>query len=53
LASANRQPLIDIDIDDVHTLTQGIVDRSGIRFSSSISTFVSLLQTALFVRRSG
>ena len=26
LASANRQPLIDIDIDDVHTLAQGIVD---------------------------
>ena len=27
LASSNRQPLIDIDIDDVHTLAQGIVDR--------------------------
>src|SRR6202040_3661192 len=26
LASANRQPLIDIDIDDVHTLAQGIMD---------------------------
>ena len=26
LASADRQPLIDIDIDDVHTLAQGIVD---------------------------
>src|SRR5580704_18173455 len=26
LASSNRQPLIDIDIDDVHTLVQGIVD---------------------------
>ena len=26
LASANRQPVIDIDIDDVHTLAQGIVD---------------------------
>ena len=25
-ASSNRQPLIDIDIDDVHTLAQGIVD---------------------------
>ena len=26
LASANRQLVIDIDIDDVHTLAQGIVD---------------------------
>ena len=26
LAAANRQPVIDIDIDDVHTLAQGIVD---------------------------
>ena len=26
LASSNRQPLIDIDFDDVHTLAQGIVD---------------------------
>ena len=50
-ASADRQPLIDID--DVHTLAQGIVDTIRIPFSSSISTFVSSLQTALFVRRSG
>jgi two-component sensor histidine kinase len=26
LASSNRQPLIDIDFDDVHALAQGIVD---------------------------
>ena len=29
LAPANRQLVIDIDIDDVHTLAQGIVDTIG------------------------
>ena len=32
LASSNRQPLIDIDFDDVHTLAQGIVDAIRILF---------------------
>ena len=53
LGLANRQLLINIDIDDVRTLAQGIVDTIRIPFSFSIRICVFELRTALFVRRSG
>ena len=51
LASANRK--LVIDIDDVHTLAQGIVDTIRDPLLVLDQHFVSSLQTALFVRRSG
>ena len=51
LAAANRQ--LVIDIDDVHTFAQGIVDTIRDPLLSWIRICVSSAQTALFVRRSG